>query len=190
MKIRNCCLIVFILLSFTVIVNSKTTGLFIPDRMAVAKEVKLKEELFGPLEIKEGEVLEVGKDYLVIRREGGKTETFIVPADCRVFVNGQQGGILALRPVLPELFFMTRLYIDRSGNLCLVDGWYVGGVVKVASIDYLRRLIIVESVEDRKTYSFRIDPRLKEETYRLVAGTVCFILLDYESEIRRIFIIY
>ena len=188
MKTHICYLVLFILLSFAGTVNSKDTGLFIPNRTAVTAEVQLNEELFGPLEVKEGEVLEAGNDHFIIREEDGKTETFILSADCRVFINGQQGGVSALRPVLPGFLFTVRLYIDHSGNLRLVDGWYVGGVVKVDSIDFQKGLIFVEAVENGEIYSFLIRTKFKEQIFRLVPGTACFILLDCERGIRRILI--
>ena len=188
MKTYSSYLVLFILLSFVGTVNSKDAGLFIPNRMVVTAEVQLKEEIYGPLKIIEGEVLETGNDYLLIRGRDGKTETFTLSAESTVFVNGQEGEISALRPVSPGLFFAVRLYFTYSDNLCLVDGWYVGGVVKVNVIDVQKRLMYVQAVENGESYLFLISPNLKEKISRLAPGTACFILIDYEHGIRRIFI--
>ena len=187
MKIR-----VYVVALMTLMVTgpakATTSGLLLPARTEVTAEITRCQELFGPLVFREGEILEVDGDYIKVAGNHGVVETLKLTTDCQIFVNGRQGTLSALRPVAPGFSFMIRLYVDQQGVPRLVDGWYIGGLVTVIAISPQENFLLVQDLESNRVYRLLISQALKEETRLLAPGVTCFLLLDWETQVRKFFV--
>ena len=190
MKERACLvllMIIMMLLAGEGNALATSSGLSLPDRQEVRSALADLEALYTALTLAEGEVTAVGDGCLQLRTDSGLSMTYQIPTSCAVFVNGRPGSLSALRPVSFGSFFVVRLYFDQDQIPRLIDGWYIGGLVTIMAVDTQHHTLSVQVVESNEIYRLTVIPALREELPRLTRGMVCFLLLGWEAQVRKIY---
>ncbi|NLM37635.1 MAG: hypothetical protein GX202_05865 [Firmicutes bacterium] len=156
-----------------------------PGRNQVEEAVRFTTENWGPLVCLAGEIADVTAEGIRFSAKGCG-ERFFSHQDAEVFVNGRAGLWPALRPIAPGFNFAARLYLDQAGVLRLVDGWYIGVEAEVLAIDQERGLLTVRPLDHAQTNQFSFSPLFFTTSFLPAPGEVCFFLLDWEHQVRRI----
>ncbi|NLW57050.1 MAG: hypothetical protein GX050_10650 [Firmicutes bacterium] len=164
-----------------------SSGLYLPDRQVVQNAIADQEAMFGPLTLAEGEVIAVDDDCLQLVTGSGLGVTYQIPTSCAVYINGRLGSLSALRPVASGSFFAVRLYLDQEQTPRLIDGWYVGGLATIMAVDSRAHTLCVQAIESNEVFHLAVVPELREEISRMTRGKVCFLLLGWEAQVRKIY---
>ena len=187
MKKRLCFgIIIFLFIRPGIRVEATGSKFSPPLRTVVEKAISCCAESYGPLVTQVGEVLAVSADRITLSGPVSGEET-IKATVATVFVNGHSGDLMALRPVAPGFYFAARLFFDQQGILRLIDAGYVGAEVEVITVDIGRRLLTVQPLDQTQTYQLTFSPLLPATSPQLAPGDICFLLLDWENRIRKIF---
>ena len=158
----------------------------VPDRALVVQAVRDCTEQYGPLVVKTGEISATADGEITLGAVADGQEKTFSSSAAAVFINGQLGITAALRPIAPEFYFAARLYFDQQGVLRLVDGWYVGIEVEVLAVDTTRRALTVRPIDQGATWRLTLSPLLSLSNSALTPGDSCFLLLDWENNIRKV----
>ncbi len=166
-------------------VEAKVNDASFPNRAQVEQALRFATETWGPLSCRTGEISAVTADWICLREKDGGEKTFFLK-DAVIFVNGQRGIGTALRPIAPGFNFAACLYLDQTGVLRLVDGWYVGVEVEVRTVDWERRILTARPLDRAQTDQFTISPLLPANHPLPTPGEICYFLLDWDYQVRRI----
>lgn len=157
-----------------------------PDRTLVAQVVRDCTKEYGPLVVKTGEIFASADEAITLRIAADEQEKTYSSSEAAVYINGQLGIAAALRPIAPQFYFVARLYFDRQGILRLVDGWYVGVEVEVLAVDTPARGLTVRPLDQTETWCLNLTPQLCHSELAFAPGECCFLLLDWENDIRKV----
>ena len=158
-----------------------------PDRALVVQAVRDCAKKHGPLVVVTGEISATADQGITLAGADGQEKAYSCAA-AAVFINGQLGLTAALRPIAPEFYFAARLYVDHQGVLRLVDGWYVGVEAEVLAIETDYSALIVRPLDQGETSRLPFSPLfLPRSDPPLTPGEICFFLVDWENNIRKVF---